>query len=262
MPIRMKIPVYPTPEHRAAANDLLAYFQAIPVVEAVLLTNSTARGKATPDSCLDIAVFLHPEYYGENHAAIEEDWWAYFRSQPVFRALEAAGRFAEVHLDVIGYTFQPGSRGWMSDPDPFELEIGNFLVYARPLWQRSRVFQQFGKNWLPYYDETLRQSRLEETRGYCRNNLEHIHLYAARGLLFACLHRLFLAQREFLQALFIARRIYPIAYDKWVHEQLVEILGEPGIYEQLAGILSLAPFTPETLVSAARRLEALLDKHT
>ena len=29
--------------------------------EAVLLVNSCARGKATPDSCLDIAVLVRPE---------------------------------------------------------------------------------------------------------------------------------------------------------------------------------------------------------
>lgn len=28
-----------------------------------------------------------------------------------------------------------------------------------------------------------------------------------------------------MQALFIARRTYPIAYDKWIREQVVDILG-------------------------------------
>jgi hypothetical protein len=254
--------LYPTLQHRAAAEALQDYFQFDPAVEAVLLTNSTARGKATPDSCLDIAVFLHPEKFEGCHQAVEAGWQKYYASAPVFRALESAGHFAEVHLDVIGYPFRPGKRDWMSEPDSFELEIGNFLVYAKPLWQRRQVFQDFRARWLPYYDEPLRRQRLEETRNYCRNNLAHIYLYAPRGLLFACLHRLFLAQREFLQALFIARRTYPIAYDKWIHEQLVDILGEPELYAQLTGILSVSPFTDKNFDTAAHRLESLLEKYT
>ena len=55
------------------------------------------------------------------------------------------------------------------------------------------------------------------------NNLEHGVSAARRGLVFHAFSRLYHAHRELIQGLFIAHRKYPIAYDKWVKEQVVEI---------------------------------------
>ncbi len=57
---------------------------------------------------------------------------------------------------------------------------------------------------------------LSKTMKFARNNLNHIPPYSQRGLYFQCLKRLHHALEETLQALFIAARCYPIAYDKWI----------------------------------------------
>jgi predicted nucleotidyltransferase len=48
---------YPTPQHEAAAGIISSFFSTRADVEAIILTGSCARGKATRDSCLDILVF-------------------------------------------------------------------------------------------------------------------------------------------------------------------------------------------------------------
>jgi predicted nucleotidyltransferase len=52
---------YPTPEHQAAADVIVDFFVSSYKIDAVLLVNSCARGKATRDSCLDIVVLAQPE---------------------------------------------------------------------------------------------------------------------------------------------------------------------------------------------------------
>ncbi len=54
-----------------------------------------------------------------------------------------------------------------------------------------------------------------------------------RGLYFQAFDRLYNAHQEFLQALFISRRTYPIVYNKWIHEQIVDILHLPELYESI-----------------------------
>jgi len=49
---------YPTAQHQYAAEALVEFFGQRAQTEAVVLVNSCARGKATPDSCLDIAVLV------------------------------------------------------------------------------------------------------------------------------------------------------------------------------------------------------------
>lgn len=61
--------------------------------------------------------------------------------------------------------------------------------------------------------------------GYCIKNLQHLPGFVARRVYFQAFDRLYNAYREFLQALFIARRTHPIAYNKWIREQVEEILG-------------------------------------
>ena len=93
---------------------------------------------------------------------------------------------------------------------------------------------------------------------YCRNNLDHIPLYVERGLYFQSFNRLTDAFQEFLQALFIAHRSYPIAYDKWVREQVEGILGMPRLYERLPKLLEIDCLESTELVRKATRLEELL----
>jgi hypothetical protein len=141
------------------------------------------------------------------------------------------------------------------------VEVGNFLAYSIPLWEGSDYFSQLKRQWLPYYSEELRQKRLDQVRWYCINNLHHIPLYIERGLYFQSFDRLYNAYREFLQALFITRRTYPIAYNKWIHEQVVEILDLPELYEQLPRLFEIKQFESNEIADKAKALEDLLERY-
>jgi hypothetical protein len=227
----------------------------------VLLTCSCARGKATRDSCLDITVLLAPGLPGPEREALAEAWKQADSSQPVFAEQRQAGRFSQVDLDFHSGQLDPRQHphGWTSGADAFELEVGNLLAYSVPLWERDRAYQELRARWLPYYGEALRQERLAMVLQYCRNNLAHIPLYVARGLYFQAFKRLYLAFEEYLQALFIARRTYPIAYDKWIHEQIVEILELPALYPQLVRLLEIKRLESEELIQKARMIESWIE---
>src|SRR5260221_12445297 len=112
-----------------------------------------------------------------------------------------------------------------------------------------------------FYNDELRQQRLDMVRWHCLNNLHHIPLYIERGLYFQSLDRLYNAYREFLQALFIARRTYPIAYNKWIREQVEEILRLPELYEQLTHVFEIKRFESMEIVEKAIEVEELLEKY-
>ncbi len=218
---------YPTVQHEQAAERIVDFFARLDDVQAVLLTCSCARGKATRDSCLDITVLIKPDLLPAKRLGLEQKWNSVYQTDPVFQSLQAIGAYSTVDLEFTSGLIKPGYHGWTTGPDEFELTIGNLLVYSVPLWEQGDYLGQLKGQWLPYYDEELRRERLEMVHRYCLNNLHHIPGYIARGLFFQSFHRLWHAYGEFLQALFISRRVYPIAYDKWVREQLEEILELP-----------------------------------
>ena len=76
-------------------------------------------------------------------------------------------------------------------------------------------------------------------REACARDLEAIPFYLNRGLYFQAFDRLYKAFQEFLQALFLARRTYPLAYNKWIREQVTEWLSLPRLYAELPPILSV-----------------------
>ncbi|MBV9278861.1 MAG: nucleotidyltransferase domain-containing protein [Chloroflexi bacterium] len=254
-------PAYPTPEHEAAARIIADHFSRRPATEAVLLVGSCARGRAVPGSCVDVAVLVRPEVTAEERAAVQEGWEGVYAAEPAFAALRRHGPFAHVDLDVVDGQFRPGYHGWTSGPDAFELEIGNTLAYSAPLWRRGGYYDALRAQWLPYYAEDLRRERLAAVTLFCRNNLEHIPIYVQRRLYFQAFDRLYKAFGEFLQALFIARRTYPIAYDKWIHEQIVEILGLPDLYPQLPALFEIRHFESGEIAEKGRALEGLLARY-
>ena len=67
--------------------------------------------------------------------------------------------------------------------------------------------------------------------------------------------------QEFLQALFIARRTYPIAYDKWIREQVEEILGLPDLYKQLPKLFEFSHFESSEIADKAKDLGGLLEEY-
>jgi predicted nucleotidyltransferase len=249
---------YPTIEHEKASNAIVNFFSKRSEAEAVILTGSCARGKATRDSCLDIAVLMQPENFLKEKTALEQLWNRYYSTAEVFKSLRQVGKYSHVDLDFIDGDFKPKPRSWTSGPDEFELEIGNSLVYTIPLWNHGDYLKHLQAKWLPYYDETFRRERLGVVCHYCKNNLDHIPLYASRGLRFQSFHRLYDAFREFLQALFISLRVYPIAYDKWIREQIVEILGMPELYNHLLKLFEIKHFESQEVTKKADDLALLL----
>jgi predicted nucleotidyltransferase len=252
---------YPTLQHRTAAETIAEFFAVNYRIDAVLLVNSCARGKATRDSCLDIVVLANPKSLQSQLNQLEADWAKFEETDAAIKALRTAGRYSEVHLDFVDGVFIPQERDEAAGPDDFELGIGNFLAYSVPLWQGSDYWTRLKGQWLPYYDDELRRQRLNMVRHYCLNNLHHILLYTQRGLYFQSLDRLYNAYREFLQALFIARRTYPIAYNKWIREQIEEILGLPALYSQLTHLFEIKHFESTEIVDKAEEVEALLEKY-
>jgi hypothetical protein len=226
-------------------------------MEAVLLVNSCARGKATPESCLDIAVLVAPDVFAREQVALERLWQDFYTHHVVFAQLKQAGRFAVVHFDYMDGNFTPTVWDDGGGPDGFELEIGNQLVYSVPLWERGDTLSRLKARWLPYYAEDLRQQRLAMVRHACLEDLEHIPWYVRRELYFAAFDRLYKAFQEFLQMLFIAQRTYPIAYNKWIREQVEEILGRPDLYRQLPPLLQISQLESRELEEKAEALQAL-----
>ncbi len=252
---------FPTPEHQKATQIITDFFSTQEDVDAVLLTCSCARGKATPDSCLDIAILLSESITEQRYEELDKLWQDFYKTDLVFQALHKVGKYSEVHLDLTSGHYIAQEHDWTTGPDPFELELGNHLVYSITLWQRNEHLNELKQRWLPYYSEELRSQRLAMTRKYCLNNLDHIPLYVERDLYFQCLQRLHHAFGEFLQALFIQKRIYPIAYDKWIKEQVVEILGMPDLYRQLVGLFEISVLSSTEIAQKAEDLKSLLEKH-
>ena len=69
------------------------------------------------------------------------------------------------------------------------------------------------------------------------------------------------AAGEFLQALFIARWKYPIAFDKWIKEQIVEILGLPELYPRFVDLLSIKNFESSEIEDKADSLHEMLNEY-
>ncbi len=252
---------YPTLEHQVAANAIVDFFVSNYRIDAVLLVNSCARGKATRDSCLDIIMLAKPDPSRSELSALEAGWMEFEKSNEAIQALYKAGKYSVVHPDFIHGVFDPREQDEADGPDDFEVQIGNFLAYSVPLWEGSDYFLGLKAKWLPYYNEELRRQRFDRVRWYCLNNLHHIPPYIERGLYFQCFDRLYNAYREFLQVLFIARRTYPIAYNKWIREQVDEILGLPDLYGQLTRLFEIKDFESSEIADKALEVEELLERY-
>jgi len=68
------------------------------------------------------------------------------------------------------------------------------------------------------------------------------------------------AFRKYLQAIFIINKIYPIAYNKWIKEQIVKWLNKPGLYLKLLPILSISNIESNEINENATILRELLFK--
>jgi hypothetical protein len=118
-------------------------------------------------------------------------------------------------------------------PTAFEVEVGNRIAYALPLENAGSHFRQLQSQWLPYYSDDRRRSRLAMVHAACLYDLDHIPLLRRRGLHFHAFDRLYKGFQVFLHALFIAHRTYPIAYNMWIREQIEDRVQLPELYRDL-----------------------------
>jgi len=254
--VRRTIDAYPTKAHERAAEEITSYFAARDETDAVLLVCSCARGKATVDSCLDMQVIVAPDAVVE----IEAEWQRHAPQDETITELLRAGRFSDLHLDVWDGVLAPGTIDEEAI-DWFEVSVGNLFVYSVPLFVRGERFERLADEWLPYYDETLRRERLGAARWFVLdNNLARIPWFLDRQLYFQAFDRFYRAFQGFLLGLHVSRRTYPIAYNKWIREQVAENLGLPDLYEQLPPLFELEHFESRALERKAAALRALADE--
>jgi predicted nucleotidyltransferase len=254
---------FPTAIHELAAESIIGFFSDRPQTLAVMLVNSCARGVAIPASDLDMAILVEPSLSEADQLLLETQWRDYYAQQPIFGQLKKSGEFSGVHLDLYKGLWTADEWDEGGGPDNFEIEIGNLVAYAVPLWERTgAAFVELQTRWLPYYNETLRQARLKMVNQSIRHNIARLEFYVGRGLYFQGFDRLYHAFQEFLQAVFIARRVYPIAYNKWIHEQVVDWLKLPALYAELPHILEIGQFEGRDLIVKGQALLRLQEAWT
>lgn len=252
-------PSFPTTLHQDSAELVRDYFLTIPNVDTVLVVNSCARGQAVPESDLDFAILVTPDTTPTEIKKIETDWQIYSETQPAFEKYKQSNQFAHLHLDIIDGKYTPTILEIGVASDFFEVEIGNQICYSAPMDNAGFYFQELRMKWLPYYDEGLRLQRLIMTRNACEYDLNHIPFFIKRGLYFQAFDILYKAFQEYLQTLFIAYRTYPIAYNKWIKEQVVNWLNKPDLYPTLSPILSVRNIESNEINDKAKLLRELLD---
>ena len=250
----------PTALHREVAEVARNFFSSLAYVDTILVVNSCARGRAVAGSDLDMAVLIAPTAPSQEVQSLTAKWQQFMATDPKVQSFRSTGRFTYVHLDVFDGRVTPTVWDEGGGPDSFEVEIGNRVAYAAPLDEAGPYFRQLQSQWLPYYGEELRLSRLAMVREACARDLEAIPFFLGRGLYFQAFDRLYKAFQEFLQAVFVARRTYPLAYNKWIREQVTEWLSLPDLYQELPQILSVRSIESDEIGQKAHVLGVLLDR--
>jgi predicted nucleotidyltransferase len=230
---------FPTPLHQDTAEIVREYFLNVSEVDTILITNSCARGQATPESDLDIAVLVQPQTDSNKVSEIETAWIEYSKGQSTINNYKRSSPYAHLHLDVISGKYNPALIEPGGQVDSFEVEIGNHICYSASFGSEGKYFQQLKLEWLPYYSNELRIERFRMVQNACRYDLGHIPFLAKRGLHFHAFDVLYTAFQKFLQLLFISKRTYPIAYNKWIRHQIVNWLKMPELYLKLLPIISI-----------------------
>jgi len=253
---------FPTALHREVADLAGDFFSSHAYVDTILVVNSCARGRAVAGSDLDMAILITPAAPSQELQSLTMKWQQFMATQPAVHRFRITGRFTQVHVDIFDGRMTPTVWDDGGGPDTFEIEIGNRVAYAAPLCVAGTYFRQLQSQWLPYYEEQLRLSRLAMVREACARDLDAVPFFLGRGLYFQAFDRLYKAFHEFLQALFVARRIYPLAYNKWIREQVAEWLSLPDLYEELPPILSVRRIEGAELAANAEALRVLLERWT
>lgn len=250
---------FPTTLHRDAALITRDYFLQLPATDTVLVVNSCARGVATAESDLDFAILAKPGITATEIKQMENEWQSFSEAQPVLVKYKRSNPFANLHLDVISGIYTAGIIANGEPVDNFEIEIGNQICYAVPMHVPGNYFTALQQQWLPYYKETLRIERFKKLKAACYYDIEHIASFTKRTLYFQAFDILYKCFQKYLQALFIANKTYPIAYNKWIKVQVANLLQRPDIYAILPFILSVNNIESNEIMDKSAVLKELLD---
>jgi len=253
--------IFPTELHRQATETIKEFFIEQQNVDTILLVNSLARGTATPESDIDIAVLVSPATTNKEITNLDARWQHFLNSNSTLNLYRNSDKFAQIHLDIIDGNFEPEAWEDGGGIDFFEVEIGNRLFYSAPLAGNGEYFNRLKSTWLPYYGVELQTQRLQLARQSCLYDLDHIPIFVKRGLHFQAFDRLYIAFQKFLQTLFIKHKIYPIAYNKWIKDQVAGILNLPELYKELCNVISVSKIESTEPIDKARSLATLLDQY-
>ena len=254
-------PEFPTVLHRNAAEVVQDYFLNLSTIDTVLVVNSCARGLAVPESDLDFAILAKPAITKQEIEKAEAAWQVFSNNHAAITNYKRSSPYAHLHLDIIDGNYIPATIENGEPIDHFEIEIGNQLCYAAPMGAPGEYFRELQNRWLPFYNDELQQQRLKASIGACEYDLDHIPFFVKRELYFQAFDILCKAFQEYLQTLFIANKTYPIAYNKWIKEQIVKWLNKPDLYPKLSPILSVSNIESNEINDKAILLGELLHEH-
>jgi predicted nucleotidyltransferase len=252
-------PIFPTDLHKKTAEIVYGFFAKLSNIDTVLVVNSCARGQAVPESDLDFAILVKEETSTVEITDIEQEWLKFSMQDLTILNYKKSSPFAHLHLDLIKGIYTPQTIEIGEPWDYFEIEIGNHICYSAPMGNQGDYFNRLQNKWLPYYDENLRLQRFNATINACHYDLGHIQIFVKRELYFQAFDILCKAFQEFLQALFIAKRTYPIAYNKWIKYQVIELINEPDLYPLLSPILSISTIESSEIIEKVKSLRNLLN---
>lgn len=124
--------------------------------------------------------------------------------------------------------------------------------------ERSAAYATEAQGPLHCDGDTLRRERLDAARWLVLDtNLDRIPWFLDRELYFQALDRFYRAFQGFLLALHVSRRTYPIAYNRWIREQVADNLGLPDLYEKLPKLFEFDRFEGRALAAKAAELRRL-----
>ncbi len=249
---------FPTASHEKAFWSSVDFFSKKKEVLAITLVGSVLRGQGSYDADVDIDVFVKDQKVGDK---LSREFDRVGRK--IIRSVrnKHTGKFFDIGLHMRLLEPKPRPRSWTSGPDDFELEIAHSFIYCEPVFVRGAAYDKARKKFTPYYNERLRKKRLVETKKFCLNNIDHIRPYASRKLYFQAHKRFYDATREFLQALFISKKVYPLDYDKWVEYEVKEILQLPKLYKEFVSLYQVKKLESNELVRKGEKLRKLVKKY-
>ncbi|NTJ36368.1 nucleotidyltransferase domain-containing protein [Agrobacterium rhizogenes] len=245
----------PTEHHASVIDAVVDTFREIQEIEAVILTGSCARGQAAPDSDLDVQLLVPNRSNSRKLSKTYTAAWCRVLSERF-----ATESVPSVEIEVSSGRFKPINIASEDAFLSFEIEIGVSVAHAVPLWDPGGAFGLLREAWLPFYDEHLRRKRSVAAFEGMQGSLNKVKSYARRDLHHAALASLHSAARFLLAALFIERRIYPVAYEKWIRWQLENLLGLEGVYAEFSAIKELERLDEKTLLAKVALCERLADR--